>query len=67
MAVDADQDFQDRFLAYLKKQIPVPFNLTFETDEKLIAGGIMRFENELVDGSLGGQINELKKQFREDA
>ncbi len=67
MAVDAEQDFQDRLQAHLKKQIPVPFTLTFETDEKLIAGGIMRFENELIDGSLGGQINELKKQFQENA
>lgn len=67
MAVDAEQDFQDRLQAHLKQQIPVPFTLTFETDEKLIAGGIMRFENELIDGSLGGQINELKKQFQENA
>lgn len=67
MAVDAEQDFQDRLQAQLKQQVPVPFTLTFETDEKLIAGGIMRFENELIDGSLGGQINELKKQFQENA
>ncbi len=67
MAIEADQDFQDNLLALLKKQVSIPFNLTFETDEKLIAGGILRFENELIDGSLGGQINELKKQFQEDA
>jgi F0F1-type ATP synthase delta subunit len=66
MAIDTDQKFQDSLLANLKKQISLPFNLTFETDSKLIAGGMLRFENELIDGSLGGQINELKKQYQED-
>ena len=66
MAIDTDKKFQDSLLANLKKQISVPFSLTFETDPKLIAGGMLRFENELIDGSLDGQINELKKQYQED-
>lgn len=66
MAINTDQDFQDNLLANLKKNITVPFNLSFETDAKLIAGGILRFENELIDGSLGGQINELQKQFQDN-
>ncbi len=65
MAEEPDKSFRDRLLAYLKDQIDHPFNLTFEVDEKLIAGGILRFENELIDGSLSGQINKLKKQYQE--
>ena len=66
MAIETDKDFQGNLLTLLKKQISIPFNLTIETDPKLIAGGMLRFENELIDGSLSGQINELKKQFQED-
>jgi len=66
MTIDTDKGFQDNLLANLKKQISVPFTLTFETDSNLIAGGMLRFENELIDGSLGGQINELQKHFQED-
>lgn len=67
MANETDKPFQDRLLAYLKDQIDQRFNLTFEVDEKLIAGGILRFENELIDGSLSGQINKLKNQYQENA
>ncbi|MCB2209349.1 F0F1 ATP synthase subunit delta [bacterium] len=67
MAEEPDQSFQDRLLAYLKDQIDNRFNLSFEVDEKLIAGGVLRFENELIDGSLSGQINKLKKQYQENA
>lgn len=67
MANEPDKSFQDRLLAYLKDQIDNRFNLSFEVDEKLIAGGILRFENELIDGSLSGQINQLKQQYQENA
>lgn len=67
MAVEASDSFQKRLEVILDKQITLPFNLTFEVDEKIIAGGVLRFENELIDGSLGGQINKLKKQYQENA
>jgi F-type H+-transporting ATPase subunit b len=67
MADEPDKSFQDRLLAYLKDQIDNRFNLSFEVDKKLIAGGVLRFENELIDGSLSGQINKLKKQYQENA
>jgi F-type H+-transporting ATPase subunit b len=67
MANEPDKSFQDRLLAYLKDQIDNRFNLSFEVDEKLIAGGVLRFENELIDGSLSGQINQLKQQYQENA
>jgi F-type H+-transporting ATPase subunit b len=67
MATSPDKNFQDRLEAIMKKQIAIPFDLTSEIDDKLIAGGVLRFENELIDGSLGGQINKLKKQYQENA
>ncbi len=67
MAGEPSEEFRKRLQAILDKQITLPFNLTFEVDEKLIAGGVLRFENELIDGSLGGQINKLKKQYQENA
>ena len=67
MATQPDKDFQKRLETVVKEKITIPFDLTSEIDDKLIAGGILRFENELIDGSLGGQINKLKKQYQENA
>jgi len=41
-------------------------NISYEIDPDLIAGGILRFENELIDGSLKGQITRLKQQYQEN-
>lgn len=67
LAGESSDLFQKRLKAILDEQITLPFNLTFEVDKNLIAGGVLRFENELIDGSLGGQINKLKKQYQENA
>lgn len=67
MAIEPSETFQKSLKGILDKQITLPYNLTFEVDEKLIAGGVLRFENELIDGSLGGQINKLKKKYQENA
>jgi F-type H+-transporting ATPase subunit delta len=42
-------------------------NISYEIDPQLIAGGILRFENEMIDGSLQGQINRFKKTYQEKA
>jgi F-type H+-transporting ATPase subunit b len=38
---------------------------SYEINPKLLAGGILRFENELIDGSLLGQINRFKQQYQD--
>ena len=65
MASPPTEDFQERLAAILHQQIKRNYNLTFEVDPELIAGGILRFEDELIDGSLGGQIEKYKKQYQE--
>jgi len=40
-------------------------NISYKIDPKLIAGGILRFENEMIDGSLQGQITRFKKNYQE--
>lgn len=65
MAETPTPEFKERLTALLHQQISHDFNLSFEMDPSLIAGGILRFENELIDGSLGGQINKFAKQYQE--
>ncbi len=59
------ESYQEYVSSTLEKKLPIPFNLTFEVDSGLIAGGILKFENELIDGSLQGQIEQLQKKYQE--
>lgn len=65
MAVEPAEDYQQRLIDLLHNQIKQPFNLTFEVDPQLIAGGLLRFENELIDGSLKGQIEKLTQTYQD--
>ena len=65
MANQTTPDYQTRLASILKEDLSQEVNLTYEIDPSLIAGGILRFEDELIDGSLQGQIDHLQKQYRE--
>jgi len=43
-----------------QKMIP-----SYEVDPGLIAGGMLQFENELIDGSLAGQITQFQEKYQE--
>ncbi len=60
-----EKAFQEDLTKVLKDKIPQAFDLSFEVDPGLIAGALLRFENELVDGSLSGQIDGLQKKYQE--
>jgi F-type H+-transporting ATPase subunit b len=49
----------------LKQKLPQEPELIFEVNPNLIAGGVLQFESELVDGSLQGQIAQLKERYLE--
>jgi F-type H+-transporting ATPase subunit b len=49
----------------LRTKLSKDLNITYEIDPSLVAGGILRFENKLIDGSLLGQINLLKEKYQE--
>ena len=49
----------------LQTKLSEDINISYEIDPGLVAGAILRFENKLVDGSLLGQINILKKKYQE--
>jgi F-type H+-transporting ATPase subunit b len=59
--------YQDHLESILKDKLSQKFNLSYEVEPDLIAGGILRFENELVDGSLKGQINHMRERYQEKA
>lgn len=65
LAKQPSPDYQDRLSSAIKKNLSHEIQLTYEVNPGLIAGGIVRFENELIDGSLQGQINHFQKQYQE--
>lgn len=65
MAEEPTDEFKNRLSEVLHNQISHEIDLSFEVDPNLIAGGIIRFENELIDGSLEGQINRLARDYQE--
>jgi len=67
MANPTTPDYQSRLETIVKEDLSQEVNLSYEIDPSLIAGGILRFEDELIDGSLQGQIDNLQKQYQEMA
>ena len=57
--------FMDQIENAIKGKLSREVQLSFETDPGLIAGGILRFENKLIDGSLQGQVKHLQKRYQE--
>lgn len=67
MAQSPSDAYRESFSAMIQEKLSQKIQLTFEVDRRLIAGGILRFENELVDGSLQGQINHFQQRYQEMA
>jgi F-type H+-transporting ATPase subunit b len=65
MAETPTDEFKNRLSETLHNQITHEIDLSFEVNPDLIAGGLLRFENELIDGSLEGQITRLAKKYQE--
>jgi F-type H+-transporting ATPase subunit b len=61
------EDEKQQIDSILHQQISQKMIITYEIDHSLIAGGIMRFENELIDGSIQGQIQNFKTKYQEMA
>ena len=66
MASPPTTSYQDNLESILKQGVSQKLEFTYEVDENIIAGGILQFENELVDGSIQGQINQFKKRYQEN-
>ncbi len=67
MAEKPELEFEKKLRKILDNKLSSKINLSYEVDPSLIAGGILRFENKLIDGSLAGQINLLKQKYKETA
>ncbi len=57
--------YQEKLTKILQTKTTHSLNVSFEEDPALIAGGILRFEDILIDGSLQGMINKLQEQYQE--
>jgi len=67
LAHDPTDKFKETLSTMIHEKISREIQLTFEVDPNLIAGGILRFENELIDGSLEGQIKHLQARYQDIA
>jgi F0F1-type ATP synthase membrane subunit b/b' len=59
--------FREQLTAIIREKLNQDVQISFDVDSSLIAGGILKFENKLLDGSLRGQINALEQHYREIA
>ena len=66
-ASEPSESFQDQLSGLIHENLGHETQLSYEVDPNLIAGGILRFENELIDGSLQGQIGNFQKRYQETA
>jgi F-type H+-transporting ATPase subunit b len=62
-----DDEDEKQIESILRQGIPQKINLSFDVDSDLIAGGLIRFENELIDGSIQAQIETFKKKYQAKA
>ena len=65
MANKPSTSFSNALKKILQTKLSEEMNITYEIDPGLVAGAVLRFENKLIDGSLLGQINLLKKKYQE--
>lgn len=65
MAHKPTSAFSNALKDILKTKLSEDINIGYEIDPGLVAGGILRFENKLIDGSLLGQIDLLKNKYQE--
>jgi F-type H+-transporting ATPase subunit b len=64
---DPSPEYQEDLSRLLHQKIGQACTLNVEVNPDLIAGGILRFEDILIDGSLQGQIEQLKKKYQQTA
>lgn len=60
-----DED-RTRIAATLEMGVSYPVDLTCRTDPGLIAGAMIRLGDTLIDGSLQGQIQQLRRSYEEE-
>lgn len=65
LASQPSDSFKDQLSGLIEKTLGHDTRLSYEEDPNLIAGGILRFENKLIDGSLQGQIRSLQTRYQE--
>ena len=65
LAKEPTASYKKELTSVIHQRLTQEFSLSYEVDPKLIAGGILRFENELIDGSLQGQVNHFQERYQE--
>ena len=66
-ASQPSESLKGQLSGFIQESLGHETQLSYEVDPNLIAGGILRFENELIDGSLQGQIGRFQKRYQETA
>lgn len=67
LAKEPSSSYKKELTSIVNKEQSKEIILSFEIDPRLIAGGMLRFENKLIDGSLQGQVSQFQKRYQEIA
>ena len=62
-AKELSEKQRDLLVQKLEKKYGKKVVLDLEIDKEIIGGGILRIGNEVIDGSIKNQIEEIKKNF----
>lgn len=63
-AVPIDQELEERLKSNLQKKFHKQIRLDKAIDPKLIGGARLMLDNEMIDWSLAGKLNKLKKELQ---
>jgi len=62
-AQDLDKDTRDRIERQVRDMAGQPIEVKYRTDPSLVAGATVRFGDVVIDGSLAGQLQNLKERY----
>lgn len=62
-AIELEQDVLNKIKEKLEVVYKKTLEISFKVDKKIIAGVVVKVENEVIDGSIKNRINKMKNQF----
>lgn len=65
-AIPLESDEQRQIRAILETVVDYPLDMTYRIDPDLIAGAMVRLGDTLIDGSLQGQLRQLRNRYEEE-
>jgi len=58
-----DDEYKEKLITALEKRFKARVHLKIKKDPSIIGGAIIQTDDTVIDGSVRGQLNELKEQL----